>query len=108
MAENNEKTVIIVDDELIERLLRGDAPRVEAPRGDAAGDPSKKARTVASSALATAIKLATEGKLDDAVKELENAVSKGEATVENHLALGHLKFEQQKWDESAEWYRKVT
>src|SRR5579862_7613397 len=98
MADNTEQNVFVVDDDLIERLLRGDAPE----------DPSKKKRQVESSALAAAIKLASDGKLDEAVKELERAASKGESPNEIHGALGHLKFEQQKWSEAAEWYRKVT
>src|SRR5258707_11256235 len=97
MAENNEG-VFVVDDDLIERLLRGDT--VE--------DPSKKKRPIASSALAAAVKLASEGRIDDAVKELERAAAKGESPNEVHTALGHLKFEQQNWSEAANWYRKVT
>ena len=98
MAENNEQGVFVVDDELIERLLRGDAPE----------DSSKKKRPVASSGLAVALKFASEGRLDDAVKELERAASKGESPNEVHTALGHLKFEQQNWAEAANWYRKAA
>ena len=91
MAETNE-TIFFIDDELIERLMRGDT---------APADPSKKKRPAEVSALVTAVKLATDGKLDDAVKELERAASQNENPVEVQTALGHLRFEQQKWDEAA-------
>src|SRR5438105_2036680 len=101
MAENNQG-VYVVDDDLIERLLRGDAPADASAASPASANAAKKPRVIASSALATAIKFANEGKLDEAVKELERAASKGESPNEVHTALGHLKFEQQKWSEAAE------
>ena len=69
MADNNDQHVFFVDDELVERLMRGD--KVEDPD-------SKKTRPAAVSALAKAISLATEGRLDDAIKELERAAENGE------------------------------
>src|SRR5215475_4711086 len=97
MPENKEQTVFFVDDDLIERLMRGDS--VE--------DPAKKKRPAAVSALARAVILATEGHLDDAVKELEQAAQRGENPVETYTGLGALKFEQQKWAEAARCYSKV-
>jgi hypothetical protein len=67
MPDTNE-TVFFIDDELIERLMRGDT---------APADPTKKKRAMAVSALSTAVKLATDGKLDDAVRELERASNEG-------------------------------
>ncbi|MGD1093765.1 MAG: tetratricopeptide repeat protein, partial [Bryobacteraceae bacterium] len=98
MAENNDQHVFFVDDELVERLMRGD--KVE--------DSSKQKRPATVSALANAIRLATEGHLDEAVKELEAAAEKGENPVEVYTALGHLRFEQQNWNEAAECYGKVA
>src|SRR5258708_2066582 len=98
MPETNEQ-VFFVDDDLIERLMRGDAP---------AEDPSKKKRPATASSLAKAIALATEGKLDDAIKELEAAAKRGESPVEVYAGLGHLRFEQQNWNEAANSYRKVA
>src|SRR5580704_4880359 len=97
MADNNE-TVFFIDDDLIERLMRGDTTPA---------DPSKKKRAVTVSAFANAVKLASDGKLDEAVKELERASSEGENPVDVHNGLGHLRFEQQKWDEAAHSYQKV-
>src|ERR1035437_952339 len=97
MPDNNE-TVFFIDDDLVERLMRGDT---------APADPTKKKRPAEASALATAVKLASDGKLDDAVKELERALSRGENAVEVETGLGHLRFEQQKWDEAARAYSKV-
>src|SRR5579863_7692836 len=98
MAENND-TVFFIDDDLVERLMRGDT---------APADLTKKKRPATVSALATAVKLASDGKLDDAVKELERAASQGENPVEVHTGLGHLFFEQQKWDDAAAAYWKVV
>src|SRR5580698_7250958 len=101
MADTNE-TVFFIDDELIERLMRGDT----APAPDTS-NPAKKKRPAETSALATAVKLASDGKLDEAVKELERAASQGENPIEVQTGLGHLRFEQQKWDEAARSYSKV-
>src|SRR5262249_52528075 len=92
------ETVFVVDDDLIERLLRGDA--VE--------DPSKKKRPVASGPLVTAVKLASEGRIDDAIKELERAAQSKDSPNEVFTALGHLRFELQNWAEAAQWYRKLA
>ena len=97
MPEKNE-TIFFIDDDLVERLMRGDTT---------AADPSKKKRPAEATALSTAVKLASDGKLDDAVKELERALGQGENAIEVHTGLGHLRFEQQKWDEAAAAYSKV-
>src|SRR6266404_1451642 len=93
-----ENTVFFVDDDLIERLMRGDT----------VDDPTKKKRQASSSALAKAVTLASEGKLDDAVKELEAAAQRGESPAEVYTGLGHLRFEQQNWSEAARCYAKVA
>src|SRR5205085_2145807 len=54
-----------------------------------------------------AVKLAQEGKLDDAIRKLEDAAGKGENPAEVQTALGHLKFEQQRWEEAARCYNKA-
>ena len=68
MPENNQH-VFFVDDDLIEKLMRGDA----------VDDKNKKKRPASTSALAKAVSLASEGKLDEAVKELE--ARPGAATI---------------------------
>jgi len=95
MAQNE---VFFIDDDLIERLLRGDAAPASA----------KQKRPAASNGLAAAVTLASEGKLDDAVRELEAALGRGENPVEVQSALGHLRFEQQKWSEAQGHYAKVA
>ena len=97
MPDSNE-TVFFIDDDLIERLMRGDT---------APADPAKKKRPATVSALAAAVKLASDGKLDDAVKELERAAAEGENPIEVETGLGHLRFEQQKWDDAARCYSKA-
>src|SRR5258706_5931936 len=102
MPESNEQQAFFIDDDLVERLMRGDA----AP--DKASDKAKQQRPVELSALAKAIKLAGEGKLDDAVRELEAAAKRGENPIEVSIALGHLRFEQQNWVEAARCYASAA
>ena len=103
MPEPNAQNVFFIDDDLVERLMRGDS--AESP---AKTDPTKKRRPAESSALGRAVNLAAAGKLDDAIKELEGAAARGENPVEVYNGLGHLRFEQQNWDAAAECYAKVT
>ncbi|PYT17466.1 MAG: hypothetical protein DMG59_07230, partial [Acidobacteria bacterium] len=97
MPENNDQHVFFVDDELIEKLMRGDAV-----------DARKKKRPASSGALANAVKLASSGRLSDAVKELESAAERGENPLEIYACLGHLRFEQQNWSDAARCYAKVA
>src|SRR6185369_9705271 len=90
--------VFFVDDDLIERLLRRD-PTPLSP---------KPQRPAYSSSLAPAIELASEGKLDDAVRELEGGLQRGENAAEVHSGLGHLRFEQQNWQEAERHYAKAA
>src|ERR1700689_4816795 len=94
MPDSNGQQVFFIDDELVERLMRGDAPEGS----------SKHKRPASSSALAKALKLAGAGKIDDAVQELEAAAERGENPAEVFSALGHLKFEQQKWEDAEHCY----
>jgi tetratricopeptide (TPR) repeat protein len=98
MPANNQQRVFFVDDELVERLMRGDTLE----------DPARKKRPAASSALARAVAHASGGRLDDAVRELEGAAERGESPAEVYAALGHLRFEQKKWEEAARCYGKVA
>ena len=97
-SDKSGQTVFFVDDDLIEKLMRGDS----------IDDPGKKKRPASTTALARAVSLATEGRLEDAIKELEQAAQKGENPVEIHTGLGHLRFEQQKWPDAASAYAKVA
>lgn len=58
MAQDNTEQVFFIDDDLIERLLRGDVAPV----------PARPQRPALSSSLGPALTLATEGKLDEAVR----------------------------------------
>jgi tetratricopeptide (TPR) repeat protein len=95
--------VFFVDDDLIERLLRGDPAPV----------PAKQQRPALSSSLAPAIELASAGKLDEAVQKLESALhhtenARGEKAAEIHNGLGHLRFEQQDWNRAERHYAKAV
>jgi Flp pilus assembly protein TadD len=97
MSQNNDQQAFFVDDELIERLLRGDAPVANKPT-----------RPASTNALADAIQLATNGRLDEAAAALEDAAKRGEDPAEVYSALGHVRFEQQRWEDAAAAYAKVT
>ena len=100
MSDSNPQNVFFVDDELIERLMRGDAPPVD--------DKKKKKRPAKTTTLGTAVLLASEGKLDEAIEQLEAAAQRGEQPVEVFTGLGHLRFEQKNWSEAARAYGKVA
>jgi len=90
IPQKDSQQVFFVDDELIERLLRGDA----------APSPAKRQRAVYSGSLAAAVALASAGQLDDAVRELETALERGDNVVEVQSGLGHLHFEKENWNEA--------
>src|SRR5665213_4252721 len=100
---DNTQQVFFVDDDLIERLLRGDPAPV----------PPKPRRPAYSSSLAPAIELASAGKLDDAVQKLEDALdhtenARSENAAEIHSGLGHLRFEQRDWNRAEHHYAKAV
>ncbi len=98
MAGDNEQQLFFIDGELIERLMRGDRTPVQ----------TQQQRPVTASALTAAVSLASEGRLDDAAKELQSAADHGEDTADVQAGLGHLRFEQQNWIEAEAHYAKVT
>ena len=98
MAENSDQTVFFVDDDLVERLMRGDS---DAGQG-------KARRPADSPTLAKAVILASEGHVDDAIRALKGAAARGESPIEVHTGLGHLGFEQQNWAEAARNYAKAA
>ena len=97
MSQNDDHA-FFVDDELVERLMRGDSPAAK----------SKTQRPAETTALGNAVKLASAGRLDEAIKELESAAARGENPAEVYAGLGHLRFEQQKWGEAGACYGKVV
>src|SRR5438876_877991 len=96
MSQNDERA-FFVDDELVERLMRGDTLAAKP----------KTQRPAETNALGNAVKLAAAGRLDEAIKELEGAAARGESPAEVYSGLGHLRFEQQKWGEAGACYSKV-
>jgi tetratricopeptide (TPR) repeat protein len=98
MAADNDSRLFFVDSELIERLLRGDT----------APGPAQQQRPVSSAGFAAAVALASEGRIDDAVRELESAAERGEDAMEVQTGLGHLRFEQRKWSEAQAHYARAA
>ena len=60
MSTDDRQQIFFIDDELIERLLRGDPAPV----------PALPQRLAASGSLATAVELASAGRVDDAVRDI--------------------------------------
>jgi tetratricopeptide (TPR) repeat protein len=54
-----------------------------------------------------AIVLHMEGKIEEAIKELQRGVKAGENTLDVYAGLGHLQFEAGRFDAAAEAYRTV-
>jgi tetratricopeptide (TPR) repeat protein len=97
MADNNE-SVFFIDDELVERLMRGDTADVT----------KKQARPSEVNALVIALRLANAGQLDEAVMELESAVAQGQNPADIYGAIGHIRFEQQQWEAATDCYVHVA
>jgi tetratricopeptide (TPR) repeat protein len=57
--------------------------------------------------LVKAIVLHMEGKIEEAIKELQRGVKAGENTADVYAGLGHLQFEAGRFDAAAEAYREV-
>ncbi len=77
------------------------APPAPAPAPQEATQPKK------SSALVKAILLHLEGKIEDAVRELEAGLRAGEETLEIKAALGNLLYEVGRFEDAAKSYREV-
>ena len=97
MTDLNQQSVFFIDDDLIERLMRGDASPA----------PGKPKREVQSSALVKAVELASAGHLGEAIRELEQTVQLGEQSADVYSSLAHLYFEDKSWSKAADTYGKV-
>jgi tetratricopeptide (TPR) repeat protein len=97
MTDLNQQSVFFVDDDLIEKLMRGDAPAASG----------KSKREAPSNALVKAVELASAGHLADAIRELEQAVQRGERSADIYSSLAHLYFEDKSWSKAADHYSKV-
>jgi tetratricopeptide (TPR) repeat protein len=60
-----------------------------------------------SPSLVKAIVLHMEGKIEEAIKELQRGVKAGEKTADVYAGLGHLQFEAGRFDAAADAYREV-
>ena len=96
MSQNDEQA-FFVDDELVERLMRGDSPTAKP----------KTQRAAETSALGNAIKLAAAGRLDDAIKEhlelkRKHGVPEDELQRQEEEALGPARREVAQQHEDGE------
>ncbi|MBM3796168.1 MAG: tetratricopeptide repeat protein [Acidobacteria bacterium] len=89
-------------------------PKKRAAEGRAAfNNPSQPAgrnaagTVTAQSALGKAVALHLEGKLKEALHELDLAMEHGESTAEIHSARGHIQFEFEQYKEASQSYQKL-
>src|SRR5687768_18478920 len=59
------------------------------------------------SSLGRAVTLHLEGKLKEALRELDHAIERGESSAEIHSARGHIQFELEQFDDAAGSYTKL-
>src|ERR1700687_4737015 len=96
MEATKDQWLWVVDEELIQSLVRNDAI-----------DTRSEKRAVESSALARALSLNTEGKTDAAWAEVSQAIEAGEDLLELFWVKGHLEFELGRYEDAVQSYAKV-
>src|SRR5579863_9577787 len=96
MEQTNDQWLWVVDNELIESLARHDT-----------ADPSSQKRQVQSPALAKALSLNMEGKTEQALREISQAIDSGETLPELHWTKAHLEFQLGQYEEALSGYEKV-
>jgi Flp pilus assembly protein TadD len=57
--------------------------------------------------MARAVSLHLSGRAEDALKELQRAQSRGEKSVDLLIAMGHIQFELEQFEEAAASYREL-
>ena len=84
-------------------------PKRRAAEGKAAfnNQPAAGAPVSAQSALGKAVAFHLEGKLKEALRELDLAIEHGESTAEIHSARGHIQFELEQFEEASHSYTKL-
>src|SRR5262245_34429301 len=107
---DNEKWVWSSDDDPIPALFR---PEPSASKTDPGLHldlmaPETVKTPAASAALGKAVALHLEGKTETALKELSAAIDGGQNLAELHAAMGHILFEQQRYDDAAKSYLKAA
>ena len=104
----------------LERYEDAAASYAEVLKGDPQNDSAKQHHALCleraaeakkppkpSPSLIKATALHAEGKLEEAIKELQRAMKSGEPPLDVCAALGHLQFEAGRFDAAAEAYREV-
>src|SRR5512140_2460862 len=79
-----------------------------APQPRRAAPPEPPAKSRGPECLAKAVALHLAGKRDEALQELERAVTGGDASPEMYRAIGHIRFELGDYREAARSYQSLT
>jgi len=82
MEQTNDQWLWVIDDQLVESLARHDTLDSNSPR-----------RSVQSAALAKALSLNMEGKTEQALREITEAIESGETLAELYWTKAHLEFQ---------------
>src|ERR1700733_4122666 len=96
MEQTNDQWLWFVDNELIEALARTDVL-----------DAASEKRPVQSSTLAKALALNMDGKTEQALREIRDAIDGGEELPELEWTKAHLEFQLGHFENALEDYRKV-
>jgi len=96
MEQTNDQWLWVIDDQLIDSLARYDTL-----------DPASPKRTMQSPALAKALSLNMEGKTEQALSEVTQAIDSGEALPELHWTKAHLEFQLGQYEAALAGYQKV-
>ena len=96
MEQTNDQWLWFVDDELVEALARTDVL-----------DAKSEKRPMQSAALAKALALNMDGKTEQALREVRDAIDGGEDLPELAWTKAHLEFQLGHFENALEDYRKV-
>src|SRR5580693_595880 len=96
MEQTNDQWLWFVDNELVEALARTDVLDAESEK-----------RPVQSSTLAKALALNMDGKTEQALREVRQAIDRGEDLPELAWTKAHLEFQLGHFDNALEDYRKT-
>jgi len=96
MEQTNDQWLWFVDSELVDALARHDTL-----------DSKSEKRPVQSAALVKALALNMEGKTEQALREVRDAIGKGETLLELDWAEAHLEFQVGQYQEALQGYEKI-
>ena len=96
MQELKDQWLWVVDDQLVDALMRNDTL-----------EPGVSKRSVDCTALKEALALASENQTEEALQKVRGAIENGEKTAELWWAKGQLEFELGRWEGAKASYSEL-